>query len=79
MDGFMLGVLTKTKRPVSVVRGIMEIAFLAAGWALGGPVGVGTIITALTIGYSVQIAFKVGGYDPDSKHINLYDLRARRS
>jgi uncharacterized membrane protein YczE len=74
MDGFMLGVLTKTKRPVSVVRGTMEIAFLAAGWALGGPVGVGTIITAITIGYSVQIAFRVGGYDPDSKHINLYDL-----
>ena len=74
MDGFMLGVLTKTKRPVSVVRGAMEVAFLAAGWALGGPVGVGTVITALTIGYSVQLAFRVGGYDPDSKHMNLYEL-----
>jgi uncharacterized membrane protein YczE len=74
MDGFMLGVLNKTKRPVSVVRGAMEVAFLTAGWALGGPVGVGTVITALTIGYSVQLAFRVGGYDPDSKHMNLYEL-----
>ena len=74
MDGFMLGVLTKTRRPVSVVRGAMEVAFLAAGWALGGPVGVGTVVTALTIGYSVQLAFRVGGYDPDSKHMNLYEL-----
>jgi len=74
MDGFMLGVLAKTKRPVSVVRGVMEIAFLAAGWALGGPVGVGTVITSLTIGFSVQLAFRLGGYDPDSKHINLYEL-----
>jgi len=74
MDGFMLGVLAKTKRPVSVVRGVMEIAFLAAGWALGGPVGFGTVITSLTIGFSVQLAFRLGGYDPDSKHINLYEL-----
>ena len=74
MDGFMLGVLTKTRRPVSVVRGAMEVAFLAAGWALGGPVGVGTVVTALTIGYSVQLAFRVGGYDPASKHLDLYEL-----
>ncbi len=74
MDSFMLGVLTKTKRPVSVVRGSMEIVFLAVGWALGGPIGIGTVITALTIGYSVQLAFRVGGYEPDSKHMNLYDL-----
>jgi uncharacterized membrane protein YczE len=74
MDGFMLGMLAKTRRPVSVVRGAMEVAFLAAGWALGGPVGVGTVVTAFTIGYSVQLAFRVGGYDPDSKHMNLYEL-----
>ena len=74
MDGFMLGMLTKTRRPVSVIRGAMEVAFLAAGWALGGPVGVGTVVTAFTIGYSVQLAFRVGGYDPNSKHMNLYEL-----
>jgi uncharacterized membrane protein YczE len=74
MDGFMLGVTTKTKRPVSVVRGSMEVAFLAVGYALGGPVGIGTVITALTIGYSVQLAFRIGRYDPDSKHVNLYEL-----
>ena len=74
MDGFMLGVLAKTKRPVSVVRGSMEIIFLSVGWVLGGPVGIGTVITAVTIGYSVQIAFRIGGYDPDSKHVNLYEL-----
>ncbi|MDP7208148.1 MAG: hypothetical protein QGH14_06155, partial [Candidatus Bathyarchaeota archaeon] len=74
MDGFMLGVLTRTKRSVSVIRGSMEVAFLAVGWALGGPVGIGTVITALTIGYSVQLALRLGGYDPDSKHVSLYEL-----
>lgn len=74
LDGFMLGVLSRTDYPVSVVRGTIEVAFLAAGWALGGPVGLGTVITALTIGYSVQLAFKIGKYDPNSKHMNLYEL-----
>lgn len=74
MDGFMLGVLSKIDYPVSVVRGTIEVTFLALGWALRGPIGIGTVITALTIGYSIQLAFKIGGYDPNSKHMNLYDL-----
>jgi uncharacterized membrane protein YczE len=74
MDGFMLGVLSKTGYPVGVVRGTMEVTFLALGWALKGPIGIGTVITALTIGYSIQLAFKIGGYDPNSKHMNLYEL-----
>jgi uncharacterized membrane protein YczE len=47
---------------------------LALGYFLGGPVGVGTFITALLIGYSVQLAFKIGGYDKEAEHINLYQL-----
>jgi len=74
LDGFMLGLHTKTKRPVSVVRGSIEVALLAAGWALGGPIGIGTVITALTIGFSVQLVFRIGGYDPDSRHVDLYEL-----
>jgi uncharacterized membrane protein YczE len=74
MDGFMLGVLSKIDYPVGVVRGAMEVTFLTLGWALSGPIGVGTVITALTIGYSIQLAFKIGKYDPSSKHLNLYEL-----
>lgn len=74
LDGFMLGVLSKIEYPVGVVRGAMEVTFLTLGWALNGPIGVGTVITALTIGYSIQLAFKIGKYDPSSKHLNLYEL-----
>jgi uncharacterized membrane protein YczE len=74
MDGFMLGVLSKIDYPVGVVRGAMEVTFLTLGWALSGPIGIGTVITALTIGYSIQLAFKIGKYDPSSKHLNLYEL-----
>jgi uncharacterized membrane protein YczE len=74
LDGFMLGVSRKIKRPVFLVRSSIEIILLTIGWVLDGPVGVGTIITALTIGTSIQLAFKMGGYDQDSQHINLYEL-----
>ncbi len=74
LDGFMLGMSRKIKRPVFLVRGSIEVILLTIGWFLGGPVGVGTVITALTIGTAIQLAFKIGGYDQDSNHINLYDL-----
>jgi uncharacterized membrane protein YczE len=70
----MLGVSRKIKRPVFLVRSSIEVILLTIGWVLDGPVGVGTIITALTIGASIQLAFKVGGYSQDSQHMNLYEL-----
>jgi uncharacterized membrane protein YczE len=73
-DGLMMGLVQKTDLPVSIVRGSIEVTVLALGYFLGGPVGVGTFITALLIGYSVQLAFKIGGYDKEAEHINLYQL-----
>jgi uncharacterized membrane protein YczE len=74
LDGFMLGMSRKIKRPVFLVRSSIEIILLTIGWVLDGPVGVGTIITALTIGTSIQLAFKMGGYHQDSQHMSLYEL-----
>jgi uncharacterized membrane protein YczE len=73
-DGLMMGLIKKTDLPVSIVRGSIEVTVLALGYLLGGPVGVGTLITALLIGYSVQFAFKIGGYDKKAEHLNLYQL-----
>lgn len=73
-DGLMMGLVHKTDLPVSIVRGAIELTVLAMGYTLGGPVGVGTLITALTIGYSVQLAFRLGGYDRKAEHMNLYQL-----
>ncbi|HCJ56344.1 MAG TPA: hypothetical protein DHV55_02385 [Clostridiaceae bacterium] len=45
---------------------------LTIGYLLGGPIGVGTLIIAFTIGLSVQLAFKLGKYDSKSvEHENL--------
>jgi len=48
-DGLMTG-LAARGHPIRVVRTAIELTVLAAGWALGGTVGVGTLVYALSIG-----------------------------
>lgn len=52
-DGLMTG-LAARGHSIRLVRTLMELTVLAAGWALGGTVGIGTIVFALTIGPLVQ-------------------------
>ena len=40
----------KTKRKFAVVRIMVDVCFVAAGWALGGTFGAGTLICALLVG-----------------------------
>src|SRR4051794_16065386 len=49
-DGLMTGTVKRTGRSVRVVRTTIELTVLAAGAALGGTVGVGTVVYALGIG-----------------------------
>ena len=59
-DGLMVGLIKQLNKPIWLVRGSIEVTVLILGFFLGGPVGVGTVVTALTIGYSVQYAFRFG-------------------
>ena len=54
-DGLMTGLSERTGRSVRLVRTGIEIAVLAAGWLLGGSVGVGTVLYALAIGPLAQL------------------------
>lgn len=49
-DGLMTGLSRRTGRSIRLVRTLIELTVLAAGWALGGTVGVGTVAYALAIG-----------------------------
>lgn len=49
-DGLMTGLVKRTGGSVKVVRTGIEIAVLAAGWLLGGTVGLGTVLYAVAIG-----------------------------
>ncbi|WP_411133798.1 YczE/YyaS/YitT family protein [Streptomyces sp. C10] len=53
-DGLMTGLHRRTGRPVRLVRTCIEVTVLAAGFALGGSVGVGTVVYALAIGPLAQ-------------------------
>lgn len=53
-DGLMTGLAARTGWPIGKVRTSIEIVVLAAGWLLGGQVGVGTILFAVAIGPIIQ-------------------------
>jgi uncharacterized membrane protein YczE len=54
-DGLMTGLVRRTGRSVRLVRTSLEVTVLAAGWLLGGAVGLGTVLYALAIGPLVQL------------------------
>ena len=57
-DGLMTGITRLTGLPLGLVRGVLEIGVLIIGWALGGTIGVGTIVFAFGIGPLVQFFLK---------------------
>jgi uncharacterized membrane protein YczE len=49
-DGLMTGLVDRSGRSIRLVRTSIELTVLAAGAALGGTVGLGTVVYALSIG-----------------------------
>jgi len=62
-DSFMVALTRKTRLPIGVCRGIIELLAVLVGWRLGGMVGIGTIISAFVIGFCIQTTFKVLKFD----------------
>jgi len=60
-DGWMTGIHLRTGWPVSAVRLGIEVVVLAAGWMLGGTVGIGTVMFAILIGPSVGYGLMLAG------------------
>ncbi|MEV6011372.1 hypothetical protein AB0M29_31720 [Streptomyces sp. NPDC051976] len=58
-DGLMTGLHRRTGRSVRLVRTGIELTVLAAGFALGGSVGAGTVLYALAIGPLAQFFLRV--------------------
>jgi uncharacterized membrane protein YczE len=55
-DGLMTGLHARLGWPIWLCRGGVELSVLAAGWALGGTVGIGTVLFAVLIGPLVHVA-----------------------
>ena len=54
-DGLMTGLGRVLSRPVGPVRIVLEVTVLVTGWALGGPLGVGTVVYAIALGPVIQL------------------------
>ncbi|NHV88047.1 hypothetical protein G9X53_01635 [Cronobacter dublinensis] len=54
-DGLMTGINVRTGWSVRSVRTAIEVSVLLAGWAMGGTLGIGTVVYALTIGPLIQL------------------------
>ena len=73
-DGLMVALTKKFNKPISYVRVPMDVTVSIIGYLLSGPLGLGTVITALSLGYSIQLFFKLGQFDSKSKQLNLFEL-----
>lgn len=60
-DGLMIGLSQRSGWPVGRVRTGIEVSVLALGWAMGGAVGVGTLLFAFGIGPATQWGLRVCG------------------
>ncbi|HYE81575.1 MAG TPA: hypothetical protein VEG39_05325 [Clostridia bacterium] len=68
-DGLMVALTKRTTKSVRFLRNCIEFSVLAAGYVLGGSVGIGTVIMALTAGYFVQFTFKLFRFNvKETKH-----------
>lgn len=54
-DGLWTGIVRRTGASVRLVRTSIELTVLAVGFALGGTVGVGTVVYALAVGPLVHV------------------------
>ncbi|MFB7500255.1 YitT family protein [Streptomyces sp. NPDC056161] len=58
-DGLMTGLHRRTGRSIRLMRTAIEVAVVVTGFALGGTVGVGTFLYALSIGPLAQVFLRV--------------------
>ncbi len=62
------------KTPIGVVQTVMVGIALLIGWLLGGPVGIGTVISVFGMGTALQIVCKIMHFEPrDVVHKNVLE------
>lgn len=78
-DGMMIGLTRKLGLPIGIIKNGIDVAVTAAGWWLGGPLGLGTIVVALGLGPSVQVGMaltaRLAVYPPFSSFVRPVMLK----
>ena len=75
-DSLLVGLGKRMPRvPIGVVEILMWVVVLAAGWLLGGPVGIGTLISTVGAGAIMQMVYTVIRFEPRSvRHRNVIEV-----
>ncbi len=58
-DGLMKGISENFKRPIYIIRLLIEITVVFLGWLLGGTVGLGTLMFAILIGPIITVSLVI--------------------
>lgn len=60
--------------PIGVVQTVLIGVVLLVGWLLGGPVGIGTVVSVFFAGTALQIVCKLMHFEPrDINHLNVVE------
>ncbi|NYJ03765.1 YczE/YyaS/YitT family protein [Petropleomorpha daqingensis] len=82
-DGLMTGLVARTGWSLRLVRTGIEVAVVLTGWALGGTLGVATVVYALAVGPLVHLLLPLltvpGGQRAQSMQVRAAGRAARRS
>ena len=64
-DAFTVAVGKRLRRwPIGLVQNGILAVVLVAGWLLGGPIGIGTLISVLGMGVAMQLVFRWVNFEP---------------
>lgn len=63
-DSLMVAIEKKTGFSSGQSKGIIEASVVLAGWLLGGPVGLGTVLAAFGIGVCIDFVFNLFNFKP---------------
>jgi len=82
-DSLMLGLVRLTGRQVGEVRIGLDLCAVTTGYAMGGPVGLGTVVSAMLIGPCVQVWLSlftfIAGRTPAGRVLRPPPVRGSRS
>ena len=65
-DGLMTGLHRRTGRSIRLMRTAIEVAVVVTGFVLGGTIGIGTVLYAVSIGPLAQLCLRVFAVLPAS-------------
>jgi uncharacterized membrane protein YczE len=77
-DGLMTGLHQRTGRSIRLMRTAVEAAVVATGFALGGTIGAGTLIYAVSIGPLAQLFLRMFTVPPASDGSAVVAAGSRR-